>query len=231
MIDDREWNTMGSSPQGPAPSTYTMSTLMKLSKKQALDLVKILTHYQTLVPDGDIADVHGLRCNLEERVLNGDEDEEEIDDEEDKEDDGTDKEDSGEKDDEEPGEAEDEEDEEVDDGGPEDEEKLDVDSYARSRDLHDLKPAKAKIIGSSTGDPDDEVILEFEHTGGDDVNICDLLVNGEPIGPITYVRRKGNELHIAENNRGKRVWHRFHVSRYPKGWADVLPLDDLVEVK
>lgn len=211
---------------------------MKLSKEQALDLVKILTHYQTLAPDGDVADAHGLCCDLEEYVLRGDEDEEETDDEEDEEDDGADEEDSGEEDAEEPDESEDEEGDEADDEGeedddegPADEEELDVDSYAYSGDLHDLKPAKAKIISSSVGDPDDEVTLEFEHTEGDDANVCDLLVGGEPIGPITHVRRKGSELHVAESNSGERAWHRFHVSRYPKGWADALPLDDLVEVE
>lgn len=211
---------------------------MKLSKEQALDLVKILIHYQTLAPCGDVADVHGLRRDLEKYILGGDEDEEETNNEKDEEDDETDEEDSGEEDVEEPdkskdgeGDEADDEGEEDDDDGLADEEALCVDSYVYSGDLHDLKPAKAKIISSSVGDPDDEVILEFEHTDGDDANVCDLLVSGEPIGPITHVRRKGNELHVAENNSGERAWHRFHVSRYPKGWADVLPLDDLVEVE
>jgi hypothetical protein len=211
---------------------------MKLSKEQALDLVKILTHYQTLAPDSDVGDAMGLCSDLEEYVLHGDEDEdgdeEETDDEEDEEG----EEDSGEKDAEEPDESEDEEGDEADDegeedddGGDPDEEELDVDSYAYAGDLHDLKVVKAKVISSSVGDPDDEVTLEFEHTENDDANICDLLVSGEAIGPITHVRRKGTELHVAENNSGERAWHRFHVARFPKGWADTLPLDNLVEVE
>ena len=63
-------------------------------------------------------------------------------------------------------------------------------------------------------------------------DLTNLLVGGEPIGPITHVRRKGTELHVAESvKHGSRNWHRFHVSRFPKGWADALPLDDLVEVE
>lgn len=222
---------------------------MKLTKEQALDLIKVLSHYETLVGSCPIDSPtrYATLGSLQEFVLGEDEDsceadddceDEETDDEEDEEDDGEDEEDSSEEDDPESDESEDEEGDEADDAGEEDddgsaaaEEELDPDAYALGSELHDLKVAKAKVISSSVGDPDDEVTLEFEHTEGDDADICDLLVSGEPVGPITHVRRKGTELHVAENNGGSRNWHRFHVARFPKGWADALPLGDLVEIE
>lgn len=214
---------------------------MKLNKEQALDLIKVLSHYDTLCGTSgvDAPTLHATQGELERFVLGEDEeDEEETDDEEVEEDDEADEDSSEEEDDEESDESEDDEGDEADDEGEEDdgesdddpEEELDVDAYALGSDLHDLKVAKGKVISSSVGDPDDEVTLEFEHTEDDDSSVCDLLVNGEPIGPITHVRRKGTELHVAENNGG-RTWHRFHVSRFPKGWADALSLDDLHEVE
>lgn len=227
---------------------------MKLTKAQSLDLVKVLSHYETLVGDAGIAhvDVGGLCADLEDFVLNGSDEDEDAceaedcdhdhegdDDEEDEEDEDSDEDDSEEEDSEEPDESEDGEGDEADDeseeadeeGDGDAEEELDADSYALGSDLHDLKIAKAKIINSSVGDPDDSVTLEFEHTEGDDADVCDLLVSGEPVGPIVYVRRKGNELHVAEGSDDDRTWHRFSVPRFPKGWADALPLDDLVEIE
>lgn len=224
---------------------------MKLTKEQALDLVKVLSHYQALdTRSVDAPTVHATLGSLE-KFLVGEEEDDDLDsgeadedccdhsdgddDEEEQEDDEADEDSSEEEDDEESDEQEDDEGDEADDEGEEadgegDDEELDPDSYALGADLHDLKVAKATIISSSVGDPDDEVTLEFENTDGEDVNVCDLLVNGDAIGPITHVRRKGTELHVAENNGG-RAWHRFHVSRFPKGWADALPLDDLIEIE
>lgn len=227
---------------------------MKLTKEQALDLIKVLSHYQALDQRNVCAPtVHATLGSLERFVVGEEEEEDEDDldsaeaddccdhshgddDEEEQEDDEADEDPSEEEDDEESDEQEDDEGDEADDEGEEadgegDDEDLDVDSYALGADLHDLKVAKAKIISSSLGDPDDEVTLEFENTEGDDADVCDLLVNGDPIGPITHVRRKGTELHVAEDNSGERSWHRFHISRFPKGWTDALPLDDLVEIE
>lgn len=232
---------------------------MKLTKEQALDLIKVLSHYETLVGSSAIESPtrYATLGKLEEFVLSDDKEEDDDDldsaeadddccdhaggddDEEDEEDDEEDEDSDDEEDEEESGESEDDEGDEADDEGEEadgdgdddEEEELDVDAYVLGSDLHDLKVAKAKIISSSVGDPDDEVTLEFEHTAGDSADVCDLLVSGEPVGPITHARRKGTELHVAENNGGSRNWHRFHVARFPKGWADTLPLDDLCEVE
>lgn len=223
---------------------------MKLTKEQALDLVKVLSHYQTLESTVDAPTVYATLGSLEKFLLGDNEDLDSCeaddccdhtdgdDDEEDEEDDEAGEGSSEEEDDEESDESEDDEGDEADDEGEEvdgegdDEDELSPDSYALGGDLHDLKVAKAKIISSSIGEPDDEVTLEFEFTaGGDDDSLCDLLVSGEVVGPITHVRRKGQELHVAENNSGERAWHRFHVSRFPKGWADTLPLDELIEIE
>lgn len=221
---------------------------MRLNKEQALDLIKVLSHYQALDTRSVCAPtVHATLGSLERFVVGEEEDldsgeaddccdhSDGDDDEEEQEDDEADEGSSEEEDDEESDEQEDDEGDEADDSGEEadgeGDEELEVDSYGLGADLHDLKVAKGKIISSSLGDPDDEVTLEFENTEGDDADVCDLLVNGDPIGPITHVRRKGTELHVAENNSGERSWHRFHISRFPKGWTDALPLDDLVEIE
>lgn len=213
---------------------------MKLSKEQALDLVKILAHYE-VVTDSPIQDVDSsdLRRDLEEFILEGAEDcdedccsDEEDDDEETEDDSDEEEEDSSEEDEEDDEESgEDEESSEEDDDDDPEEEDLNADIYVLGSDLHGLKVAKGKIISSSAGDPDDEVTLEFENTEDDEANVCDLLVDGQPLGPITHVRRKGKELHVAESNAGSRAWHRFEVTKFPKGWADVLPLDQLAEVE
>ena len=215
---------------------------MKLNKEQALDLIKVLSHYDTLIGTSgvDAPTLRATQGRLEKFVLGEDDccdHAEEDDDEEDEEDEEADEDSASEEDEEESrkpkddeGDEADDESEEADGDGDDDEEELEVDAYVLGSELHDLKVAKAKIISSSVGDPDDDVTLEFENTEDDNSSICDLLVSGEAVGPITHVRRKGSELHVAENNGG-RTWHRFHVSRFPKGWADTLTLDDLHEVE
>jgi hypothetical protein len=213
---------------------------MKLNKEQVLDLIKVLSHYDTLCGTSgvDAPSRRAIQGMLEDFILGEDKDDDDDDlvegddDEEDEEDDGSSEIDPEEEDSEEPDEQEDDEgDEDDDEGDGDDEEDLDVEAYVDRSDLHDLKVAKGKIISSSAGDPDDEVTLEFESLAGGDAVICDLLVNGEAVGPITHVRRKGTELHVAEDNSGERAWHRFHVARFPKGWADTLILDELCEIE
>ncbi len=205
---------------------------MNLSKKLALDLVKILSHYQTLVDDG-VADAHGLCNDLEDFILGNDEDDDDNTDEgEDDEEDARDEsesEDVGEEEDEEESdEQEDEESDASDDEGAEvDKVGLvpDADAEVAAGDLHDLKPIKGKIIASSSGEVDESVTLEFEHDTEHDT--VDLLLDGMFVGPLFRIKRTGDELHVLD---GSYKWHRFSVNKYPKDWQHVLPASKLLSV-
>lgn len=203
---------------------------MKLTKQQALDLVKVLSHYETSTVQVD-ADVRSLRCDLEEFVLA----KEETDEEADEEGEGAGEEADDEEDEEERSEQEDDASDEADDAGEEADEEGDDEEptgYVRGDDLHALKPCKGQVVSSGVGDPDADVVIEFEHVScGRETNVDVLINDGEDfIGPVTLIRRKGAELHIAEELDGNVTWHRFAVSRFPKGWADALPVNQLIEV-
>lgn len=107
-----------------------------------------------------------------------------------------------------------------------------TESYVLGSELHALSAIQATAIGSSWVQPDEEVTLEFEFTSGPGVNVTDLLVNGRAIDDVTYIRRtEENELLVAERYDGNLVWHRFHVQSYPKGWTELLPVEDLIEIE
>lgn len=178
---------------------------MKLTKKQALDLIKVISHYQALDSRSVCAPtMHATLGSLERFVVS----EEEIDDDDldsDKVDDCC-------------------------DHSRGDDEQLGPDSFVPRANLYDLKVAKAKIISSSSGDPDDEVTLEFKNTERS-AAFCDLVVNGygKHIGPITRMRRSRTRLHVEEDNSGNRTWHHFYVPKFPDDWIDVIPLNNLVK--
>lgn len=212
-------------------STSRNGEQMKLTKEQALDLVKVLSHYGTFTDVVNV-NVSGLCSELEDYVLSdGEEVEEETDDEEDEEDTAAAEGPSGEEDEEEPREQEDDEGSEAASAGEEADEQGDEELYpdcaVHASTLHDLKAVKAKVISSSVGDPDDEVRLEFEECDSE----CDLLVDGDPTCRVQYVRRSGTELHVAElTEQGLRNWHVFGVLKFPKEWTAALPVGELVEV-
>ena len=54
-----------------------------------------------------------------------------------------------------------------------------------------------------------------------------VLVDSYAEGGVTHIRRKGKELHVRDTDG---TWSIFDVDRFPKGWADVLPVNMLVEV-
>lgn len=220
---------------------------MKINKEEALVLAKLLHQHDSrsypsaLAGDAEKTDfqntIEDLCERLDDFLVYGEEEtddeedeheccdhgEEEEDDDEGDEDLGEEEEDSSEEDEEDDEESgEDEESSEEDDGDDsEDEEELDVDSYAGGDDLHALKAAK--LTNGS---------LEFEYVTGDDhseKDHVDLVVDGyTELEDITHLKRKGKELHVRDCEGG---WSIYDVERFPKGWADVLPLDELVEVE
>lgn len=107
-----------------------------------------------------------------------------------------------------------------------------TESYVLGTELHGLKPVEAKVIGSSVATQDDEVMLEFECTPGRDLNVTDLLISGMAINNVTFVRRtEENELLVAEHYNGDLAWHRFYVPKFPEGWTELLPVEDLIEIE
>lgn len=98
-----------------------------------------------------------------------------------------------------------------DDSDDDEDEEHDCTSAASA--LHDLKPATGKA-GT----------LEFEESA----ETVDLLVAGEPVvEDVTHVRRGGRLLEVKD---AEGAWSSFEVSKFPKGWASLLPAGDLVKV-
>ena len=104
-----------------------------------------------------------------------------------------------------------------------------AESTVLGMELHDLSAVQAIAVGSSVARPNDEVTIEFEHVT---LNVTDMLVNGIPVNNVTFIRRtEENDLLVAERHDGSLAWHRFHVQGYPKGWTELLPVEDLIEIE
>lgn len=203
---------------------------MRLTKRQALDLVKVLSHYQTLDTQHAITNVWGLCGELEEFVLGeeetSDEDEEGDDEDEEAEEDADeDKSVDEEEDEEEPSEQEDDEGDEADDEGDEADEGSnccpECDGDADGGALHDLSPIRAKVIESSSGEKGEVVQLEFELDPKP--GTVDLMIGGLYVGPLLCVKRTGTELHVLDSSDD---WHQFSVAKFPKEWQKALPAGD-----
>lgn len=204
---------------------------MKITREQALDLVKVLSHYQTLGESVDV-DVHGLCASFEDYLLNEGEG---YQDEEDEEDEGTYEKAPRKKNVEEPYEQEDDQGAEADDEGEEadsdncsDEEGTEY-RYVAGIELNNLKKVKATVIESSVNDANERVTLEFLTDEESNLD-CELFVNGESACNVTYILRKANELHVAEGRNRNVRWHTYHISKFPKGWVELLPLNGLIEI-
>ena len=206
---------------------------MKLTKEEALDLIKIFVHYESLCAEKNVDpvgknNISVLGDALEEFVLTNEE--EEYEDEEVEEDEESDEGDVEEEDYEEDEEDDDseeescEDDEEDDESSEEDCDALYADYSLDPAALTELKRISARIVSSSVGEPDDQVKLEFDTYGTN--NLLDLLIDkGEiVIGPITYIRRSSDEISFAEENTGERTWHTFGVSKFHPSWTKLIKL-------
>lgn len=199
---------------------------MKLSRSQALDLVKVLSHYQTFDRETVLVDVDvdGLCRHLEDIVLNRDDEGDE--EEDDEENDSEEADESSADDVEDPCEQEDD--------APDDdvEEETDVSEVTPDDsspvvspgDLHELKPVRGRVIESSAAETGESFNLEFENFG---VGQVDLLLDAAWVGPLSRVKRTGTELHVMDSSDS---WHRFSVSKFPKDWQRVLPIGDPLRV-
>lgn len=221
---------------------------MKINKKDALALAKVLhqhvDHLHSCLASGESKSKHqdtleDLAARVDEFLVCGDVDDDvcehdccvdegEADDDEGDEDLGEEEEDAGEEDEENDEESdEDKESSEEDDGDDpevEEEDELDPVSFVYGSELHDLKPAKA-----DEGSVEFELVEDANLDDGEEGDRVDLLVDSYlKIEGVCHIRRKGKELHVHDSEGN---WHVFNVSRFPKGWSDALPLDDLVEVE
>jgi hypothetical protein len=208
---------------------------MKISKRDALTLAKILVHHvrddgetkteheDDLVElsdriDSYLSDEDGTcsdHCEDHHKDAEDDEEEEDEDDEE-VEDDGDEEEDLDDEEDEEEDEEDEDSDEEEDEDGVDGAEELEADCFVTPAELNGLKPLKS-----------DGAVVEFEDCD-DDSDTVAVIEDGFTEFTITHLRRKGKELHICSDEGD---WYVYEVERFPAGWASVLPLNQLVEVE
>lgn len=202
---------------------------MRITKQQALDIVKVITHYELLTatqtptsvlssyvtsaPVRAIDNVSALKAQIEHFLLNGDNDEE---------DEAEGKGSPTEEDEAKPCSEGKEGGTQASSGEDPSEEEFEVDGTVFNSDLNALTLVQGRIKTSSLGDPDDKVTLEFEDADFDRV---DLVVNGgQRIEEIGFVKRTGNELHVAEctSGPGNHVWHVFGVNKFPRDWLQLM---------
>lgn len=206
---------------------------MKLTKEQALELFAILTHYET-INENTRDNMRDLRFDIKEFILTDDEEE---DDEE------TYTKRKSDKDPEEEDESETEKSEEDEDPSYEDPEEDPEDEKAdctvcRS-DIVRLSRCSAVVVNSSEFERGEKVKIEFDYSDGSYISSKTLLLitqggSERYIEPILFLKRRGNEISIGEANQkyGKiKEWHTFEVTKFPKEWTKLIPIDKLVEIE
>lgn len=209
---------------------------MKITKKQALDIIKLIAHYELLTqpcaapsmalssyitpePNRMVKDLDDLRAQFEGFLLNsiGDDDEEQEKEDEDC---------TAETNETQPcsqGEGRSSTSKAGSVSGEEEfEEEFETDGTVCNSDLNALGLLQGRICSSRVGNVDDKVSLEFEDA---DVGRVDLIVDGfERIKEIGFVKRTGTEIHVAEymNSSIHVVWHVFGVNKFPRDWLRLL---------
>jgi len=99
-----------------------------------------------------------------------------------------------------------------------DEQEMASDNEVNASDLHELTPVKA-----TNG------TIEFEYVFDDQASRLNLLLDGETfIEHVTYLRRHRDSLEVKASARD---WAAFEVNRFPKGWASLLPVHQLLTVE
>jgi hypothetical protein len=191
---------------------------MKITREEALVLSKLLhLHTGSALVVAEKSRFQELLEELSERlddyILNGNEEEE---DDEETEDDEEDQEDSSD----EGGKEDDEEEDDCKDSSEKDDEEdndLKCDGHVSASELHDLPPVRTSRHGS----------IEFEADEESTEESVMLLADGYQEHEVTHLRRKSGELHVRDVDGN---WHVFRHPKFPKAWASVLPLDELIGV-
>jgi len=211
---------------------------MKITKHQALDIVKIIAHYELLTatqtpssmlssyvtpePARVVRDLQTLKTSLESFLLSNESDYEKSE--------TKDEDSSAETNEAQPCSQGKEGRTQASSGKNCSEEGLETDGCIFNSDLNSLTLLQGRIKTSSLGEPDEKVTLEFEDADFDRV---DLVVRGsQRIEEIGFVKRTGNELHVAEcaGEPGNHVWHIFGVSKFPRDWLQLMGAGCLYQV-
>lgn len=202
---------------------------LTLSKKELLDLIKILAHYDTF--DKHVVPSVGDLCQLlEDALLSTDvKNDDEIicdydGDDLEKDDDERFVDSFGsflkEKDDDD----EDEDLEEEEDDHEDDEDDHEEILKISSNDLHDLKPLVVKSSNDDAWWGDSTIKIEFQQYENEyEEEVCELTVDGNAIGNVTKIKRESNELKIHLSVDGNDSCHVFSsIKKMPKQWSEML---------
>ena len=185
---------------------------MKLTKQDALDLTKVLFHYETLTGVVLPFDLGGLQEELESFLLEGTEDEQDEDLEEEGEIDSEGEDSSRDEEVDEEEDVQSDPDADDDEEGGEDPEH---DAECTAGELTSLKSLSGRIVSSGVGEPDDKVKLSFDET--------DLVVDWDgslSYIPVSFMKRLASELQVGERVEQEIVWHRFSIPKFGKKWVE-----------
>lgn len=193
--------------------------MMKINKREALALVKVLNQHgvgsDTHLASTSKTDHQNTLEDLADRMdafLVHDEPnccDVGSDDAKAADDGGEEEEDSAEED-----EEDDEEESDEDDSDSDDDDALDCDYECTAGELHDLEAVK-----SSKG------AVEFEEV--DSHGSCQLILDGSTEHSVAYLRRSSKALHVIDDRENVHV---YNINRFPKAWVTFFPLDELIEV-
>jgi hypothetical protein len=191
---------------------------MKLTKREALSLVKVLVRHSVVSPVEHNDDLF-LGCiqeDLEHFLLSDDEEKRD----EEAEDDYKAPADPSGFADEEGGEGEGEEGEPEEGGGCDDREaQVEADACIYAADLIALKPFNAAKKRAK------KAVMRF-HCGT--LDSASLAVGSQTVNDVTHVVRRLKELHVLGGDAC--TWHVFAVAKFPLPWMDLLTFGEVFEV-
>lgn len=191
---------------------------MKFTKKQALDLFAILSHYEAITERIDV-NVLELRDEVEDFILFEENNEKTN----------------------EYGKAEEDSEEEDEEECGEQDQKIDVDenqvtNYVQTKSLRALTKCHATTLKCSSANFGMNLRLRFGHHQDPVKSEVMLFVSiaNDPnaafvLGPIRYIKRNGTQISLCEIDIGVK-WHTFVVGKFPKEWTKLLPVNDLIEI-
>lgn len=103
--------------------------------------------------------------------------------------------------------------------------------------LEGLPATKFRIISSSVGFPDENVILSFIGIAANDFNnsiIVNALhaYNGAEYNlKVNYVRRSAKKIEFAQNLTGVAAWHSFSTSKFSPDFVSSIPINKILKIQ
>lgn len=181
---------------------------MKFTKKQALDLFAILSHYEAISERINV-NVLELRDEVEDFILSEENNEKTN----------------------EYGETEEDSEEEDEEECDEQDQKIDenqVTNYVQSKRLKSLTKCQATTIRCPETNYGEKVSLRFGFINNKTVLFVKSVDEEFVIEPILYIRRKGTQLSLSIADSV--VTCIFEINKFPKDWTKMLTINDLIEV-